>query len=210
MTTTLPILYTFRRCPYAMRARMALYTAKILHEHREVDLKNKPRQMLEISPKGTVPVLQLEDGTVLEQSLDIMKWALKITTLSLENESLISENDTTFKQALDRYKYPGRYSEEAGGNYRDYCEGFLKTIEARLNPFLTGKEVDLVDMALFPFIRQFVKVDLQWFAAQNYPSITTWLQLFSSSELFQNIMQNFPVWLPGDKTIEIKFSNIGA
>src|SRR5579862_4167934 len=103
------ILYTFRRCPYAMRARLALYTAAISHENREVDLKNKPAEMLEISPKGTVPVLQLGDGTVLEQSLDIMNWALKNPNVPSDLMELISENDTTFKDALNRYKYPGRY-----------------------------------------------------------------------------------------------------
>src|SRR5262245_12767386 len=100
MTQSYPILYTFRRCPYAMRARLALYTAKIAHEHREVDLKNKPQEMVAISPKGTVPVLQLVDGTVLEQSLDIMKWALKDDALTVEDEQLITENDTAFKKAL--------------------------------------------------------------------------------------------------------------
>lgn len=207
MTTPLPALFSFRRCPYAMRARMALYTARVPHEHREVDLKNKPPQMLEISPKGTVPVLQFEDGTILEQSLDIMKWALKIPQLSLEDERFITENDTTFKHALDRYKYPGRYEEEEGVNYRDQCEFFLKTIETQLNPFLTGSRPNLVDMGLFPFIRQFVMVDPQWFEAQSYPSLKTWLSFFNASELFQNVMLNYPLWLLGNQPIEIRFPN---
>lgn len=138
MTLSLPVLYSFRRCPYAMRARLALYSAKIAHEHREVDLKNKPAEMLVISPKGTVPVLQLENGTVLEQSLDIMNWALDNPPLLLEDTQLITENDATFKQALDRYKYPGRYPEETGIDDRTQCELFLKKLEGRLTPFLTG------------------------------------------------------------------------
>jgi len=206
MTITLPILYSFRRCPYAMRARLALYSAKIVHEHREVDLKNKPLAMLKLSPKGTVPVLQLKEERVLEQSLDIMNWALKTPALSVENTHLISENDTTFKQALDRYKYPGRYHEELGENYRLTCERFLKKIEGSLMPFLAGNTITLADMAIFPFIRQFSMVDLDWFEEQTYPRLKTWLAFFASSSLFEQVMQNYSPWSAVDQPTVVTFN----
>lgn len=202
MTSSFPILYSFRRCPYAMRARLALYSAKISHEHREVDLKNKPAEMLVISPKGTVPVLQLEDRTVIEESLDIMKWALNTPS---ENSELITENDTTFKQALDRYKYPGRYPETREMNHREQCEQFLRKLEEQLNPFLTGKEPALTDMALFPFVRQFAMVNPEWFHEQPYPHLKIWLNFFISSNLFQQVMQNYPLWLPGSSSTLVSF-----
>lgn len=203
MTTVIPILYSFRRCPYAMRARLALYSAKIAHEHREVDLKHKPPQMLAISPKGTVPVLQLGDRTILEQSLDIMKWSLQDPFLSPEDKDLIVENDTTFKQALDRYKYPGRYPEEKDVNYRDLGEVFLKKLEARLSPCV--ETPTFLDMALFPFVRQVSKVDQQWFEAQNYPHLTGWLNSIISSTLFHHVMQKFSPWMASDEPIVISF-----
>jgi glutathione S-transferase len=205
MTASLPILYTFRRCPYAMRARMALYTAKIDHEHREVNLKNKPSELLQISPKGTVPVLQLEDGRLLEESLDIMKWALSVAHLSLEEGDLIAENDTTFKKALDRYKYPGRYSEEEGLDYRSHCASFLKKIEERAAPFLTGNAPTLIDMALFPFIRQFSLVDPAWFETQAYPHLQPWLNSWITSALFEQIMQERAPWASGNEPTVVIF-----
>lgn len=205
LTHSLPILYTFRRCPYAMRARMALYTAQVDHEHREVDLKNKPQEMLAISPKGTVPVMQFLDGGLLEESLDIMKWALSVSHLSLEETSLITENDTTFKRALDRYKYPGRYPEEAELDYRGECELFLKKLEVRFGPFLTGATAALTDMALFPFVRQFTMVDPTWFEAQSYPHIKNWLDFFISSGLFERVMENHPFWVPGSRPTIVNF-----
>lgn len=201
--TPSPILYSFRRCPYAMRARFALYSAKITHEHREVSLKNKPLEMLAISPKGTVPVLQLEDGTVLEESLDIMNWSLNTPPLSSENTELITENDTVFKKALDRYKYPGRYQEEAEIKYREQCERFLGKLETQLNPFLTGDSPTFTDMALFPFVRQFSMVNPEWFKEQPYPRLKVWLTFFNSSTLFQQVMQNYPLWSPPPPTLVV-------
>lgn len=199
----LPILYSFRRCPYAMRARLALYTAQISHEHREVSLKKKPEEMLAISSKGTVPVLILTDGTVLEQSLDIMNWALGTPSLSAENQKLINENDTTFKYALDRYKYPGRYQEESDVNYQELCEHFLRKLEKQLQPFLEGNTAGFTDMALFPFIRQFSMVNPQWFAVY-YPHLETWLDFFISSDLFQEIMKVYEPWVPEGKVFFIE------
>lgn len=213
MTQSYPILYTFRRCPYAMRARLALYSAKIAHEHREVDLKNKPWEMLVISPKGTVPVLQLVDGTVLEQSIDIMEWAFKDDSLIVEDKQLITENDTTFKKALDRYKYPGRYPEEGGIDYRDQGKVFLNYLEDRLkacglNSFLAGKGPGLLDMALFPFIRQFVQVDPAWFEAQAYLYLKSWLDSFTFSPLYGHVMQKHSPWRSGDEAVLITIESI--
>lgn len=207
MIQSLPILYSFRRCPYAMRARLALYSAKIPHEHREVDLKNKPAEMLAVSPKGTVPVLQLADGMVLEQSLDIMKWALNQSPLTLEETQLITENDTVFKQALDRYKYykPDRDPEETPIHNLEHCEAFLRKLETLLHPFLTGNTAILADMALFPFIRQFAMVDPGWFEEQPYPRLKSWLDFFLISALFRHVMQDYVPWTAGDQPTLIQF-----
>lgn len=205
MLQSLPILYSFRRCPYAMRARLALYEAKIAHEHREIELKNKPVEMLILSPKGTVPVLQLPDGTLLEESLDIMIWASGQLPLSPQDKKFIQENDTTFKHALDRYKYPGRYVEEGVADYREECVRFLIKIEERLAPFMNGESQTLIDKALFPFIRQFALVDPEWFAAQPYPQLQRWLNYFEASLLFQDIMTKYAPWAPGDNPQIVTF-----
>jgi glutathione S-transferase len=188
-----------------MRARLALYSSKISHEHREVNLKSKPVEMLTFSPKGTVPVMLLEDGGLLEESLDIMKWALKPKNL-LENDALlIQENDSTFKQALDRYKYPGRYSERTEINYQVECESFLEKLENQLSPFLNGNSISFVDLAIFPFIRQLSMVNTEWFEALPYPRIKLWLTSFSSSPLFQEVMQKYLFWVPENKPVIILF-----
>lgn len=205
MSSFIPILYSFRRCPYAMRARLALYLAEVSHIHREVSLKNKPSQMLDISPKGTVPVLQLAETVVLEQSLDIMKWALKNPNITLENEQLITENDTSFKYALDRYKYPGRYQEENGTDYRQLCELFLSTLEDKLSPFLECKNYGFTDMAIFPFVRQFSMVDPEWFSTQPYQKLKAWLNFFFTSDLYKQVMSLYSPWNPEDNAIIITF-----
>lgn len=202
---TLPILYSFRRCPYAMRARLALYHAKINHEHREITLKNKPAEMIQASAKGTVPVMVQPDGQVLEESLDIMLWALNIPSPPSADSQFIQENDTTFKHALDRYKYPGRYDEIADANYRQICEKFLIKLENHPSIFQDKTRISLLDMALFPFIRQFTMVDPEWFASQPYPNIQAWLEFISSTELFEQVMQKHPIWQPSDAPIKITF-----
>lgn len=199
MPSCLPILYSFRRCPYAMRARLALYTARISHEHREVNLKNKPLEMLTVSPKGTVPIMILENGDMLEESLDIMKWAFKILDISTEDAHLIKENDTSFKYALDRYKYPGRYSEKNDRNYQEECGYFLRKLENQLNPFLKGKTLSFVDLAIVPFIRQFSMVNLDEFETCPYPRIKTWLNFLISNQLFYDVMQKFSFWSSENK-----------
>lgn len=202
----LPILYSYRRCPYAMRARMALHYAGITVETREIALKAKPAHLLHISPKGTVPVLQLADGTVLEQSLDIMHWALaqhdpedwlSSTQRQVDAAELIALNDGDFKLALDRYKYAIRFPEQPPAIYRAQGEQFLVRLEERFStqPYLQGNRPHLADIAIFPFIRQFSMVDAAWFAAADYPRLRTWLDAWLASDLFQAIMQKYPTYM---------------
>jgi glutathione S-transferase len=203
-----PILYSFRRCPYAMRARLALRVAGQAVEHREIELKNKPIEMLQASPKGTVPVLVLADATVLEQSLEIMRWALGRNDpdgwlgddeASRQDASgLIAQNDGEFKFHLDRYKYPHRYGLPDGAAHRDLARGFLQQLEARLahGGFLSGPRFGLADAAIAPFVRQFAHTDKTWFAQQDWPVLARWLADFEMSAAFITVMEKHPVW-PG-------------
>jgi len=204
----LPILYSFRRCPYAMRARLALQAASIKVELREVALRQKPAAMLSISPKGTVPVLQIDNGKVIAESLDIMHWALQQN--DPENwlppastpaaHELINTNDNEFKAWLDRYKYADRYPEHPQAYYRQQAEQFLATLESRLQqtPYLSTAHFSLTDAAILPFIRQFAAVDASWFQQAPYPLLTAWLQNFTNSARFTAIMHNYSAWQPGD------------
>ncbi|CAG0952274.1 glutathione S-transferase [Methylophilaceae bacterium] len=198
-----PVLYSYRRCPYAMRARMALRYAGIEVEIREISLKDKPRHILQCSPKGTVPVLVLHDGTVVDESLDIMEWALaqhdpdgwrRDIGLAMP---LITENDGSFKRALDRYKYAVRFPEQPAETYRKEGERFLATLEARLSGhrYLLGDVLHQADVAIFPFVRQFSMVDADWFAASAYPALRSWLHGLVDSELFTGAMQKYPAWV---------------
>lgn len=204
---TLPILYSYRRCPYAMRARMALKYAGIAIEIREISLRDKPAHLIEVSPKATVPVLVLLDGAVLEQSLDIMHWALQQRDIdgwlladSEQMRQLIAENDTSFKQALDRYKYAIRFPEQSMEDYRSQGEAFLAKLEQRLTQtgFLVSEQISLADIAIFPFIRQFSAVDADWFASVPYVRLKAWLSLLVESEIFNSIMGKYPVYLDAE------------
>ena len=193
------ILYSFRRCPYAMRARMALHASGLEYELREVDLKKKPAHMLEVSPKGGVPVLILPDGQVIDESYDIMQWALRRNdpenwlgeneSLLLESLPLVEENDTSFKKALDGYKYA--MDSDARINFRIKGEEFLKKLEERLvsSRHLLGDTVSIADAAIFPFIRQFAAVDASWFADSPYPALNAWLHEIANSPRFEAVMQ---------------------
>ncbi|MGH1463578.1 MAG: glutathione S-transferase [Neptuniibacter sp.] len=211
MKTPHNILYSFRRCPYAMRARLAIFNSKIEVELREVILKNKPVEMLSASPKGTVPVLVLPQGKVIDESLDIMLWALQQNDPNnwlLGNnplykktiENLIQENDFVFKTHLDRYKYFDRHPEHPQGYYREQCEAILIKLEQRLQQynFLLGKQICLADIAIFPFIRQFAHVDRNWFYSSPYPALQSWLDQLLNSPLFIGIMKKYPQWETGD------------
>jgi glutathione S-transferase len=194
----LPILYSYRRCPYAMRTRMALKLAGIEVEIREVSLREKPAHMLQVSPKATVPVLILPDGSVIDESLEIMLWALKTHALGANIHAacgaLILENDTSFKQALDAYKYPERHPNKTQSQHRENGEVFLQKLENLLekNSYLFGAMPSLVDMAIFPFIRQFAAVDAVWFENSAYPKLCAWLNEWVDSELFKSVMTKNP------------------
>ncbi len=197
MNSNLPILYSFRRCPYAIRARMAVFSAGIAVEVREVDLKNKPAHLLAISPKGTVPVLQLINGDVLEESLVIMNWALAQAdsehwlNATDEVENLIKWNDGEFKYYLDRYKYADRYPEFTQVYYRDQAGEFLLVLEERLtrNRYVCGQQTSIADVAIFPFIRQFASVDREWWQHSPFQAVNNWLKSFIESELFALVMK---------------------
>jgi glutathione S-transferase len=196
-----PLLYTFRRCPYAIRARLAIFASGVDVEFHEVALRNKPRALLACSPKGTVPVLQCGDDSVLEESLDIMLWALRHNDphdwlqgrpeLTADAQMLLAENDGPFKQHLDRYKYADRYPQQSPAAYRALGESFLMQLEARLNrqTYLCGARISLADMAIAPFIRQFARVDSAWFYASPYLRLIDWLTEITNSELFVAVMR---------------------
>lgn len=209
-----PILYSFRRCPYAMRARMALWMAGITVELREVKLANKPPELCEASPKATVPVLLLPDGTVIDESLAIMRWALRQSDpedwLSGDDTASIERNDGPFKRHLDRYKYPTRYPDEAGEDedtfqfdHRAHGLAFLEDLNTQLGErkHLCGHARTLTDIALFPFIRQFANTDRDWFDAQGLPHLHVWLDGHLASELFAAVMPKFTPWKSGDEPI---------
>lgn len=198
---SLHTLYSFRRCPYAMRARMALRYSGVPVSIIEVSLKAKPADMLAASPKGTVPVLVCADGRVIEQSLEIMHWALSQNDpdvwLPADRpliETLIEENDTRFKVLLDRYKYAVRYPEYPMEHYRAQGAVVLQRLEYLLEhtPYLTGTTLTLADVALAPFIRQFAHVDRAWFAQAPYPKLQAWLERFLASGLFTAVMAKQP------------------
>lgn len=210
----LPTLYSFRRCPYAMRARMALWIAGITCELREVKLAKKPEAMLQVSPKATVPVIVQPDGSVLEESLDVMRWALSQNDpedwLSGDETDLIERNDGPFKHALDRYKYPTRYPDEANGDgdtfrYDHRTKGLviLQELDHRLGEQkqLCGETRTMADIAIFPFIRQFANTDRDWFDEQGIPHLHGWLEGHLASDLFASIMPKYAVWQEGDELV---------
>jgi len=213
MTTEIPIFYSFRRCPYAMRARMTIYSSQVSCLLREVVLRDKPAEMLKASPKATVPVLLLPDNTVIDESLDIIYWALAqndplgwlaISPEQLKHEkSLIEENDDPFKHHLDRYKYGTRYENSDSTNHRDEGEKFLVKLDNLLakNNCLSGAAPGLADIAIFPFIRQFANTDRQWFDASHLPNLQRWLGHHLTSQLFTTIMKKYPQWKTGDDDI---------
>ena len=206
MTTPRPVLYSFRRCPYAMRARLALLASGTVCTMREVKLSAKPQDLLDASPKGTVPVLVLPDGQVIDESLDIMRWALTQADpdqwLDGEDAALIAANDGPFKHHLDRYKYPHRYDVDPL-DHRAAGVAHLEMLEARLSasPFLCGAHWTMTDAALAPFVRQFAETDRTWFDAQSLPAVQRWLAAFLASPMFAAIMVRWPVWQTGDAEV---------
>ncbi|MSP86437.1 MAG: glutathione S-transferase [Methylotenera sp.] len=197
----LAILYSYRRCPYTMRARMALKLAKIDVEIREISLRNKPAHLLQVSPKATVPVLVLQDGKVMDESLDIMHWALQAHAMGVNirarDEALVLENDGAFKRALEGYKYPERYQSLTQQQHRAQGDIFLQKLENLLheNNYLFSTTPSLADIAIFPFVRQFAAVDNVWFEATPYLKLQAWLKRLVESELFARVMEKQPTYV---------------
>ncbi|WP_427450952.1 glutathione S-transferase N-terminal domain-containing protein [Litorimonas sp. WD9-15] len=195
------ILYSFRRCPYAMRARMALYLAGTEYEHREVSLRDKPEAMLEASPKGSVPVFMTSNEEVIDQSLDILRWAIPDAALKME---FVAQIDGPFKHHLDRYKYASRYDETAKRGDVDLghraeaveiLQPFERTLE--IQTFLSGADMGPTDIATFPFIRQFAAVEPDWWSNESgLPKMRDWLKNCITSDLFKAIMEKYPLWSP--------------
>lgn len=201
-----PILYSYRRCPYAMRARMALKYAGIHLEHREIALRDKPQSMLLASPKGTVPVLCVGE-LILDQSLDIMHWALELSDpdgwREVDKDASqvwVEKNDGPFKKLLDQYKYPNRFP------HLDHEEVLRAAVELMLQPmeealtssrYLLGEKLSWIDIAIFPFIRQFSMVNPARFDSLPLTLTRKWLDQHLNSELFLSVMQKYPTWIDG-------------
>ena len=206
----LPILYSFRRCPYAMRARMSILSAGIRCELREVVLREKPAELIALSPKATVPILQLTEGTIIDESLNIMLWALENydpeNWLNPPNSSLtealelVKKTETQLKPNLDRYKYPDRYTGANKIEHRGKCTKFIGILEEILSemPYLFGKRACIADIAIFPFIRQFANTDRNWFDKLPYQHTQAWLTKFLNSAHFDIAMKKYTQWHAGN------------
>lgn len=208
--TLYPVLYSYRRCPYAMRARLAVYFANCVVEQREIVFWGKPKSMLEASPKGTVPVLILPDGKVIDESWEVMQWALQGSPYLPAGQELavkawIAKNDEQFKPHLDAYKYPDDFPEIAQIEARQQGEAFLQQLEQVLQSqsFLLGEQLTVVDLAIFPFIRQFAHVDKVWWQTAPYPALKAWLEQHLQSEYFKAVMKNRPVWEAGHSPLMV-------
>ncbi len=208
-----PVLYSFRRCPYCIRAHMALKYSGIQVELREVDLKNMPEQALKLSQHATVPILVLADGSVMDESWDILKWALKQNDpdnwlgdnneFLLDAEILIETNDFSFKEDLDHYKYADRFPEHSKEHYRKAGEEFIGELEEMLanHQFLLSGRLTLADIGVFPYVRQFSLVDKDWFDQSPYSKVKKWLNSLIDCELFQDAFQKHDLWQPGDTPV---------
>ncbi len=194
-----------------MRARLAIAVAEQRVELREVSLSNKPAEMLTASPKGSVPVLVLGDGEVIDESHDIMKWALDqrdsehwLDVDSLDADAWVQRNDQEFKPKLDGYKYSEYHPQHTAIEWRDEASVFLSDLEQRLknNAYILGNKMSIVDAALMPFIRQFAHVDQEWFSASPFRALDAWLQSQINSPLFQSVMCKYSSWSPGDAPIK--------
>lgn len=207
MRPNLPILYSFRRCPYAMRARLALLASGVDYEHREVVLRDKPAELLAASPKGTVPVLVLPNGEVIDQSVDIMLWALRQNDPYhwLDNEedalTLMAQCDGEFKYHLDRYKYPNRFDNCNTVEHRSKAAEFANIVNAHLQKLTQicyefNSTTGLYYTSYMSFLRQFSNTDKNWFTQQPWPVLQAALADFEASAEFKAIMQTHPQWRP--------------
>lgn len=207
-TSSLAILYSLRNCPYAMRARLAIFKAKQTVLLRDLVLSNKPAEMISVSSKGTVPVLVLSNGTVIEESLEVMLWALQemdpADLLDCQQEGalsamllLINEFDNNFKTYLEAYKCAKRYQEDNVAECRAVCQQYIQQLEQRLtaHSFLMSDKESLADIALIPFIRQFARIERQWYLQSPYPMVRQWLNSYLQSSVFTKVMAKHPLWV---------------
>lgn len=213
---TYPVLYSFRRCPYAIRARLALKASGITVCLREVWLRDKPESLLLYSAKATVPVLVLSDQRVIDQSMEIMIWALKQNDdlhwlvkdgeMIAETQRLITCNDNEFKTQLDHYKYADRFPDKSSDDYRAEGEAFVSELETKLlnSPYLLGQHASLADMAILPFIRQFAYVDIDWFKDSPYANLKVWMESLLNDSLFVSVMEKYPQWVEGEQDVLFK------
>jgi len=213
-TKALPILYSLRNCPYAMRARIAIFKAKQTVLLRDLVLSNKPEEMLQASPKGTVPVVVLADGRVIEESLEVMLWAFNETDPDdllhcqrdnslVEMLELIYEFDHDFKTCLEQYKCAKRYKENNLIEQRAACELYIQKLELRLtkHAYLMSDKESLADIALLPFIRQFARIERQWYLQSPYPNVRLWLNNYLQSPMFTKVMAKYPLWLTSHEEV---------
>ncbi|WP_135458394.1 glutathione S-transferase [Vibrio echinoideorum] len=203
----LPILYSLRRCPYAMRGRMGIALSQQQVLLREIVTKDKPSELLASSPKGTVPVLILPDGQIVEQSLDVMNWALQQndpqdllrssnSALSESVHQLIKMNDEEFIGYLEKYRASLRYRNDDVEQRRRLCEGFISVLENKLanHDYLFGNTPSLADFAVMPFVSQFVRVEKKWFVQSDYQNVGRWLRAHLESKLYGQVMKQYPLW----------------
>ena len=209
-----PILYSFRRCPYAMRARFSIRISQIKIELREVMLKKKPKDFLKFSNDGTVPILIQTDNTTIQESLDIVFWALKFNKnlnelKKIDNYNFLKFCDTEFKHNLDRYKYPTRYENVDPNFYRNKNIKFLKLLNKKLSlsKFLLTDKLTFLDFCIFPFIRQYRNVDQLWFNHLNLSYLNNWFSFIVESQEFDDIMKKYKVWEPSDSPLITNFKN---
>lgn len=217
-----PVLYSLRNCPYAMRARIAIYYAQQPVILRDVVLTNKPEAMLLASPKGTVPILVLADKQIIDESLEVMLWALKTSDpddfLQTNNIDSLKEMlkiialfDTDFKTCLEAYKCAKRYHEDTLIDCRQACEVYINELEQRLSrhDYFISSKASLADIALLPFIRQFARVERQWYLQSPYPKLRQWLNRYLQSPMFTQVMAKRPLWTVNDKTVYFAEINPG-
>ena len=212
----LAILYSLRNCPYAMRARIAILKSQQTIMLRDVVLSNKPDEMIAASPKATVPILVLNDGRVIDESLDVMLWALKeadpdnLLHRASNDENRLAEMlalihtfDDEFKVFLEKYKCAKRYKESNILDCRLACELYIQELEDRLSShlFLISNQESLADIALLPFIRQFARVERQWYLQSPYPSVKQWLKNYLQSSMFTKVMAKYPLWLENHEVV---------
>jgi glutathione S-transferase len=206
---TLPILYSLRHCPFAMRARLAIFKSKEAVELRDVKLTNKPVAMLSASPKGTVPILVVAPSHVIDESLDVMLWSLgksdpdNLLCNLPDLLAFINLYDSEFKPCIERYKAAKRYHEANLIDCRQACEVHIQDLEKRLSEhaYIFGEQESLADIAILPFIRQFAKVERQWYVQSSYVNVKRWLNTYLQSSMFNKVMTQYSLWEEGSEVV---------